>query len=105
MPHGHAGLGEQTPQSAFYDEGRFGRLFPALPTFDADTPLMRDALLELGAKAGPIDAGDDLSDPITLIPDPAKSANNPDNPSTPAGFTFLGSSSTTTTYARAGAAR
>ena len=27
MSHGHAGLGESTPGSVFYDEGRFGRLF------------------------------------------------------------------------------
>jgi hypothetical protein len=90
MPHGHAELGESTPQSAFYDQGRFGRLFPTLPPFAADTPLLRDALSELGAKGGPMDAGDDLSDPITLITDPAKSAGNPNNPTMTAGFTFLG---------------
>jgi Animal haem peroxidase len=90
MPHGHADLGELTPQSVFYDQGRFGRLFGTLPPFAADTPLIRDALTELGAKDGPMDAGDDLSDPITLITDPAKSANNPDNPAITAGFTFLG---------------
>ena len=49
MPHGHAQLGESTPQSIFYDQGRFGRLFPTLPPFAADTPLLRDALSELGA--------------------------------------------------------
>ena len=59
MPHGHAQLGESTPQSIFYDQGRFGRLFPTLPPFAADTPLLRDALSELGAKGGPMDAGDD----------------------------------------------
>jgi Animal haem peroxidase len=90
MSHGHASLGESTPQSTFYGQGRFGRLFPALPPFAADTPLVRDALAELGAPGGPMDAGDDLSDPITLITDPAKSAHNPDNPALPAGFTFLG---------------
>jgi Animal haem peroxidase len=90
MPHGHAQLGESTPQSVFYDQGRFGRLFPTLPPFAADTPLIRDALLELGEKGGPMDPADDLSDPITLITDPAKSANNPDNPAITAGFTFLG---------------
>ncbi len=90
MSHGHAALGESTPQSVFYDQGRFGRLFPTLPAFAADTKLLRDALAELGAKDGPLDAGDDLSDPITLITDPAKSANNPDNPALTAGFTFLG---------------
>jgi hypothetical protein len=90
MSHGHAGLGESTPRSVFYAEGRFGRLFPTLPPFAADTPLIRSALMELGAKGGPMDAGDDLSDPITLITDPAKSAHNPDNPAMTAGFTFLG---------------
>ncbi|MGH2700918.1 MAG: peroxidase family protein [Actinomycetota bacterium] len=90
MSHGHASLGESTPRSIFYEQGRFGRLFPALPPFAADTGLMRDALLELGAKKGPMDADDDLSDPIALITDPTKSINNPDNPATTAGFTFLG---------------
>ncbi len=90
MSHGHASLGESTPRSIFYEQGRFGRLFPAVPPFAADTGLMRDALLELGAKKGPMDADDDLSDPIALITDPTKSINNPDNPATTAGFTFLG---------------
>jgi hypothetical protein len=90
MPHGHAELGTRTPRSVFYDRGRFGRLFPTLPPFAADTPTVRAALAELGAKGGPMDAGDDLSDPIALITDSAKSANNPDNPAMPAGFTFLG---------------
>jgi hypothetical protein len=90
MPHGHANLGESTPQSVFYAQGRFGRLFPTLPPFAADTKLIRDALAELGAQGGPMDAADDLSDPVALITDPAKSANNPDNPTITAGFTFLG---------------
>jgi hypothetical protein len=90
MSHGHAALGESTPRSIFYEQGRFGRLFPTLPPFAADTKLMRDALLELGAKAGPMDADDDLSDPIALITDPSKSVDNPDNPTMTAGFTFLG---------------
>jgi hypothetical protein len=74
----------------FYERGRFGRLFPALPAFAADTPTVRAALAELGAKDGPMDARDDLSDPVALITDPAKSAGNPDNPAISAGFTFLG---------------
>jgi Animal haem peroxidase len=90
MPHGQADLGEVTPKSIFYEQGRFGRLFPSLPPFAADTPLIRDALAELGAQGGPMDAADDLSDPITLITDPAKSLDNPDNPAITAGFTFLG---------------
>jgi hypothetical protein len=81
MSHGHARLGESTPRSVFYDQGRFGRLFPTLPVFAENTKPLRDALAELGAKNGPMDAADDLSDPIT---------NNPDNPAITAGFTFLG---------------
>src|SRR4029453_9408848 len=90
MPHGHASLGETTPRSVFYAQGRFGRLFPTLPPFAADTPTIRDALATLGAAGGPMDPADDLSDPITLITDPAKSLNNPDNPAITAGFNFLG---------------
>jgi hypothetical protein len=90
MAHGSTAGEHATPRSAFYDRGRFGRLFPTLPPFAADTKLVRDALLELGAPGGPMDAGDDLSDPITLITDPAKSVNNPDNPTSTAGFTFFG---------------
>jgi hypothetical protein len=90
MPHGSAGLGEFTPRSVFYDEGRFGRMFPTLPPFAADTPLVRDALLELGAKGGPMDAKDDLTNPIGLIVDPALNVGNPNNPAMTAGFTFLG---------------
>jgi hypothetical protein len=90
MSHGDADAGQLTPRSTFYDQGRFGRLFPTLPPFAADTLLVRDALAELGAPGGPMDAGDDLSDPITLITDPAKSLHNPNNPTMTAGFTFLG---------------
>jgi len=90
MSHGHADLGESTLQSPFFDQGRFGRLFPSLPPFAADTKLLRDALTEIGAPAGPMDARDVLDDPIKLITEPALSANNPDNPELTAGFTFLG---------------
>src|SRR5436309_6560469 len=90
MAHGDADAGQLTPRSTFYDRGRFGRLFPTLPPFSADVPLIRDALTELGAPGGPMDAQDDLSDPVTLITDPAKSKRNPDNPDLTAGFTFLG---------------
>jgi Animal haem peroxidase len=90
VPHGHARLGTWTPRSVFYDRGRFGRMFPTLPPFAADTPTLRSALAELGARGGPMDAADDLSDPLALIVDPARSVNNPDNPAMPAGFTFVG---------------
>lgn len=88
MGHGSADLGQLTPQSTFYDQGRFGRLFPMLPPFAADTPLIRGALTELGAPGGPMDAVDDLSDPITLITDPAKSLHNPEQPHDDGGFHF-----------------
>jgi hypothetical protein len=90
VSHGHAALGTSTPQSTFYDTGRFGRLFPALPPFASDTPFVRDALTELGSGKGLMDAQDDLSDPVTLITDPAKSQHNPNNPAMTAGMTFLG---------------
>ncbi len=90
MPHGHAELGVTTPKSRFYDHGRFGRLFPTLPPFAASTPRMRDELIALGATNGPMDARDDLRDPITLITDPVLSKANLDNPRMPAGMTFLG---------------
>lgn len=90
MAHGVVAGEYATPRSAFYDTGRFGRLFPTLPPFASDTPLVRDALMELGAAGGPMDAQDDLSDPVSLITDPAKSVNNPDNPSGTAGLTFFG---------------
>jgi hypothetical protein len=90
MTHGNADAGALTPQSTFYDTGRFGRLFPSLAPFSADTPLIRDALGELGAAGGLMDADDDLSDPVSLITDPAKSAHNPNNPTITAGMTFLG---------------
>jgi hypothetical protein len=90
MPHGHFNLGGTTPRSVFYAQGRFGRLFPTLPPFADDTPEIRDALTQLGAPGGPMDPGDDLSDPITLVTDEAKSLHNPNNPTITAGFTFLG---------------
>jgi hypothetical protein len=90
MPHGDAELGVLTPSSTFFDQGRFGRLFPTLPPFASDTPLVRAALTDLGRPGGPMDAGDDLDDPIALITNPALTANNPDNPRLIAGMTFLG---------------
>jgi hypothetical protein len=90
MSHGDVDARYLTPRSRFYDQGRFGRLFPTLPPFAPDTPLIRKALTELGAPGGPMDGGDDLSDPITLVTDAAKSLHNPNNPAMTAGFTFLG---------------
>jgi hypothetical protein len=90
MSHGTADAGLVTPQSTFYDTGRFGRLFPTLPAFAADTPSIRAALVQLGKPGGPMDPQDDLGDPVALITDPARSVNNPNNPTMGAGMTFLG---------------
>lgn len=90
MSHGDADLGITTPSSTFYEQGRFGRLFPTLPAFSADTPSMRAALMELGAAGGPMDAKDPKASPIKLITEPSRSVRNSDNPTMTAGFTFLG---------------
>jgi hypothetical protein len=79
--HGAAEIrGMDCPRSRYYDSGRFGRLFPLLPPFNAD----RDKLVALGALDGPMDPRDQ--------PPPAPpSPDNPDHPDQlPAGFTFLG---------------
>jgi hypothetical protein len=79
------------PQSRYYDSGRFGRMFATLPPFAADTPQVREALLDVGRAGGLMDAKDKLSEgPVKLITDPALSVDNPDNPRLTAGFTFLG---------------
>jgi hypothetical protein len=70
---------------------RFSRLFPDLQPFAENNVRVQTALREMGAKGGPLDAKDDLSQgPVNLIAIPALSANNPDNPNTTAGVTFLG---------------
>ena len=48
MSHGNADNGVTTPRSTFYEQGRFGRMFPTLPPFAADTPTIRQALVEIG---------------------------------------------------------
>ena len=68
----------------------FSRLFPDLPSFAPNTAAVQSALMELGKRGGILDAGDDVSNPRTLITDPSKSLNNPDNPAMTAGMTFLG---------------
>jgi hypothetical protein len=69
----------------------FGRMFPDLPAFAPATDAVKDALTNLGAKNGVLDANDDLSKgPILLITDLTLSANNPNNPTHTAGTTFMG---------------
>ena len=90
MSHGDADHGAWIPRSNFYDQGRFGRLFPTLPPFASDTPGVRAALTKLGKPGGLMDAADDTSNPLTLITNAALSVDNPDNPRLAAGMTFLG---------------
>ncbi|HYI55915.1 MAG TPA: peroxidase family protein, partial [Microlunatus sp.] len=90
MSHGSADNGVTTPSSTFYDRGRFGRLFPTLPAFSADTPTIRAALTEIGRPGGLMDAADELTDPVALVADPTKSSHNPNNADLTAGTTFLG---------------
>lgn len=83
--------GDAPPSSKFFDQGKFGRMFPALPPFSLDSPTLRSALLKIGELNGIMDAKDDLTvDPKDLILQPALFANNSDNPDMTAGMTFLG---------------
>ena len=101
MPHGDADQGIRTPKSTFYDQGRFGRLFPTLPGFAADTPTVRAALVELGKPGGIMDTNESpTADPFALIVDPTLSAANPDNPRLTAGMTVLTITMTTAAVIR-----
>jgi hypothetical protein len=86
--HGQLYLRDQTPAGApLAARGRFGRLFPNLPPFAADTPAIRATLRELGQPGGRMDAQDDLSPGADLL---RHNARNADHPKLPLGFTFLG---------------
>ncbi|MBP6057687.1 MAG: peroxidase [Nitrosomonas sp.] len=88
--------GENPPKSTYYEQGKFGRMFPALPPFATDNKQIRDALKELGKKGGIMDAGESMdvvANPTLardLITNPALNANNQNNPNLSAGMTFLG---------------
>ena len=89
--HGAMLRGENPPNSRYFEQGRFGRMFPTLPPFAADTPTIRAALLKIGEKGGIIDAQDsEAATPRDLIIDPALNVNNPNNQTMTAGMTFLG---------------
>ena len=80
------------PRSLYYDQGRFGRLFPTLPPFATDQPSVRENLLELGKRGGIMDAGDQPPPANPLAPNPTTATT----PTRPRGSPFLASSSTTT---------
>jgi hypothetical protein len=71
---------------------RFGRMFPDLPAFANASDRLLHALMELGAKDGPIDARDDVRmdagapGPLWLIVNPGRNEDS----TIPAGMTFLG---------------
>ena len=89
MAHGDADSGQPTPRSTFYDTGRFGRLFPALPPFSADVPLIRDALSELGAAGGPMTLR--TTCPTGHVDHgPGQERAQPEQPRADRRFTFLG---------------
>ncbi|PSB28087.1 peroxidase family protein [Stenomitos frigidus] len=69
--------GDNTPQGAFSETGKFGRMFPELPAF---TPSI-ESLTALGNAMT-----DDRTDPT----DPARDHPDGDNRNVPAGFTYLG---------------
>jgi hypothetical protein len=72
-------------------DNSFTRMFPELPPFAPPTDAVREQAKKLGEKGGPIDALDNLTDPIQSITNPAVfSPNNPDNPNMTAGVTFFG---------------
>jgi hypothetical protein len=69
----------------------FGRMFPNLPPFAANSASLQNAMRELGRPGGLMDARDPLAEgPIRLITNPELSPNNRDNPFHTAGTTFLG---------------
>ena len=83
--------GNAPPSSRFFEEGKFGRLFPSLAPFSLDSPTLRAALMDIGKRNGIMDARDDLTQPPqNLILQAPLFANNPDNPDMTAGMTFLG---------------
>ncbi len=72
----------------------FGRIFDDLPPFAENTVGLRQALLELAAPGGMLDAQDDLfgpnGGPVKLITDPSLSLVNRNNARDTAGVTFVG---------------
>ncbi len=89
--HGHSPKEIVPPSSTYFASGRFGRMFGNLPAFAADTPQIRNALLEIGKPGGVMDPKDELgAGPENLITVPELSLNNPNNAASTAGMTFLG---------------
>ena len=79
------------PRQKRHPDNVFTRMFPDLPPFAMQTDSVRNAAALLGAKDGPLDARDNLSDPIqSVVNQPVFSPNNLDNSAMTAGVTFFG---------------
>ena len=79
------------PARAPHPDNVFTRMYPDLPSFAPQTGAARAAMQRMGARNDLIDAGDNLTDPVGSILNPAVfSPHNPDNPNMSAGMTFLG---------------
>jgi hypothetical protein len=79
------------PSRARHPDNVFTRMYAELPPFALQNDTTRAAVQRMGARSALFDAGDNLSDPIQSILNPAVfSPNNPDNPNMSAGMTFLG---------------
>ncbi|MGH1360255.1 MAG: peroxidase family protein [Burkholderiaceae bacterium] len=84
-------VGARHPGKPHKSSANFVRMFPRLPAFTEQTNQARTAAGELGARFGPLDAEDNLSDPVqSIINQPVFSPNNADNPEMTAGITFVG---------------
>ena len=69
---------------------RFGRMFH-LPSFATPTPVVKAALVRMGARGQVLDAQDNLAaGPVALIVNPLLNVNNRNNETHTAGVTFLG---------------
>jgi Animal haem peroxidase len=84
-------IAQQTPQNSPGRSDRFSRIFEGLPPFAQPTPQVQQALRDLGAPGGLMDAKDPLQvGPVELITNPGLSPNNRDNGAHTAGVTFFG---------------
>lgn len=79
------------PGNPHTSSSNFTRLFPDLPPYTEQTEQSRALAAQAGAVGGPMDAADNLTDPLQSIVNQAVfSPNNDDNPNMTAGLTFIG---------------
>ncbi|AKJ29430.1 peroxidase family protein [Caldimonas brevitalea] len=79
------------PREAQDSNNKFIRMFPNLEAFSQRNDRVRNAVRNLGAKNGLLDAQDNMTDPVQSITNqPVFSPLNLDNPKMTAGVTFFG---------------